>query len=215
MLNTAVAFLSTMPRLPSLVRENAALRMELAARQVELARLRETLRHTEEADTLHALHPGDPRAVIARVAGRSTIPIQQTVLLNRGSRHGLQVEGVVITAQGMVGRIAEANAGSALVTLLTDPSSRIAGLIERSRETGLLVGRGLGLCELLYLSVENDVVVGDHVVTAGLGGSIPKGLLLGMVVQVVRDEPTGSARALVKPAARLGQLEEVLCLPPS
>jgi rod shape-determining protein MreC len=98
--------------------------------------------------------------------------------------------------------------------LLTDPDSRVAGLVDRSRETGLLVGRAGGRCEFMYLDVDADIQDGDRIVTAGLGGPFPKGLFLGRVARVVRDELTGSARASVVPAARLGRLEEVLCLPP-
>lgn len=212
-LHTAIGLIVTLPRLPSLVRDNAALRATLAEHQRELAQLREALRRTAHAEALAALEAPSRHAVIARVVGRSTLPTQHTVLLSRGRRHGLQVEGVVLSDAGMAGRITELDEGTALVTLLTDPSSRIAGVVERSRETGLVIGRGLGSCELLYLTVESDVVPGDRVLTAGLGGSIPKGLLLGTVVQIRKDDATGSALAVVRPSARLGQLEEVLCLP--
>jgi rod shape-determining protein MreC len=76
-----------------------------------------------------------------------------------------------------------------------------------------LIGQGHGFCEFTYLDVDSDIQEGDRIVTAGLGGSFPKGLLLGAVVKIVRDEQSGSAHALVKPAASLGRLEEVLCLP--
>lgn len=212
--NTAIGLIVSLPRLASLAREHAALRARLTEDQRELTQLREALRRAQRLETLAALDPPSPRAVIATVVGRSTLPTQHTALLNRGRRHGLRLEGVVLSDTGIVGRVTELDEGTALVTLLTDPSSRIAGLIERSRETGLLIGRGLRSCELLYLTVESDVVPGDRVLTAGLGGAIPKGLLLGTVVQVHPDPHTGSALATVRPSARLGQLEDVLCLLP-
>ena len=58
-----------------------------------------------------------------------------------------------------------------------------------------------------------DLELGDQIVTAGLGGPFPKGVQLGTVTRIVRDPLTGVARASVTPAARLGRLEEVLCLP--
>ena len=208
-----VAILLTLPRLPALTRENAELRAQVMRQETEHATLREALRGAEQAGTLLAATPSQRRGIVARVVGRSTIPTQQTVLLDQGQRHGLTVESVILDESGLVGRVTELFPTTALVTLLTDPDSRIAGLVERSRETGLLVGRGRGRCEFIYLEADTDLEAGDRIVTAGLGGPFPKGVLLGTAVRVVRDERVGAAWASVEPAARLGRLEEVLCLP--
>jgi rod shape-determining protein MreC len=110
--------------------------------------------------------------------------------------------------------VIELHPATSLVLLLTDPESRVGGIVERSRETGLLVGKSRSQCEFIYLDVQADIQAGDRILTAGLGGPFPKGLLLGVVAEVIRDEVTGSARAIVNPSARLGKLEEVLCLSP-
>jgi len=210
---TGILILAALPRLPSLARENASLRTALMQRQVDTAQLGDTLRHMEQAGALLAATPAQRRGIVALVIGRSTIPTQQTVLLNRGSRHGLTQETVIMDASGLIGRVMELHPTTALVMLLTDPESRVAGLVERSRETGSLVGRGRGRCDFIYLDAEADLEAGDRVVTAGLGGPFPKGVLLGTVVHVGRDEQVGAAWASVEPAAHLGRLEEVLCLP--
>ena len=209
-----VQVLITLPRLPGLTSENAALRDELVQRQVEANQLREVLRRSEQGQTLLGLIPSR-QGLIASVIGRSTVPLQQTVLLDRGEYHGLSLDAVIVDASGLIGRAVEVHPATCLVLLLTDPESRVAGLVERSRETGLLVGKGWGQCEFIYLDADADIQEGDRVVTAGLGGPFPKGLLLGSVARVDRDELTGSASAVVTPAARLSRLEEVLCLPPS
>ncbi len=209
---TAVSALRLLPHLPSLSHENASLRAALAQRQFETAQLREQLRHAQQRQALiTAAAPRD--GIVARVIFRSILPTQQTVLLDKGGRDGLTVDSVILDAVGVVGRVTELYPSSCLATLLTDPESRVAALIERSRETGLLMGRGHGQCELIYLDAQADLQEGDRVVTAGSGGPFPKGLLLGRVVRVVRDEPSGAASAWVAPAAHLGRLEEVLCLP--
>ena len=210
---TGVNILLNLPRLPSLTRENATLRAELLQRQLEANRLQEVVRHAEQAKALSAATPAG--GVMANVIGRSMIPTQQTLLLDRGERQSLTLGAAVVHVSGVVGRVTELHPTTALVTLLTDPESRVAGLVERSRETGLLVGQGRGSCEFLYLDAEADLKEGDRIVTAGLGGPFPKGLLLGTVVRVVKDEGAGTVWASVRPAARLGQVEEVLCLPPS
>ncbi len=150
---------------------------------------------------------------MAAVLSRSPIPTQQTVLVNQGSDRALALDDVVVDASGVVGRMVEVHPQTALVLLLTDPESRVAALVERSRETGLLVGRGQGWMEFIYLDVDADLQEGDRLLTAGLGSGFPKGLPLGIIVRVLKDELTGTAWAKVQPLARLGQLEEVLCLP--
>ena len=209
---TLLAILVALPRLPSLTQENASLRSAVIARELENTQLREELRQARQASALHGVSSG--RGVVAGVIGRSTIPTQHTVLLDQGAEGGLTLDTVIVDASGLIGRVMEVHPATALVMLLTDPDSRVAGLVERSRETGLVVGRGGGQCELIYLDVQADLQEGDRVVTAGLGGPFPKGLLLGTVVRVFRDEESGTARASVKPAAALSRLEDVLCLPP-
>ena len=203
--------LIVLPRAPSLTQERARLSAEVARLQLDLAYLHEALRRTGRADVLHGL-ASSQSAVTASIIGRSLLPTQQTVLLDRGERQGMRRGGVVLDAAGVVGRVVDVQPGSCLVLLLTDPDSRVAGVVERSRETGLLVGRGRGLCELIYLEVDADIVEGDSILTAGLGGDFPKGLRLGTVVRVTRDEREGTTTVSVKPAAALHRLEDVLCL---
>jgi len=147
------------------------------------------------------------------VIARPIVPLPQTLLLDKGTRHGLTLSAVVLDADGVVGRVIDVFPSACLVQLVTDPDSRVAALIERSGETGLLIGRGRGTCELIYLDADADVREGDHVLTAGFGGSFPKGLRLGTVARVVREAEAGMASATVAPAARVGRVEEVLCLP--
>lgn len=201
-----------LPRVPSLVRENARLRSQLAERHLETAALREQLRYVQAGGDLLARLPS-PRGVIARIIGRSTLPMVHTALLDRGTQDGIALESVVLDGSGLVGRVTEARASESVVLLLTDPESRIAALIDRSRESGLLVGQSPGRCRLVYLALQADVQPGDQVVTAGLGGAFPKGLLLGTVVRVERDPSAGTASAWIEPSARLGRLEEVVCVP--
>ena len=210
---TAVSAVWLLPKLPSLARENATLKMELARRQLEVAGLREQLRQAQRP----AAFVSTPQAtgLVAEVIGRSTIPTQQLILVNKGRRDGLTLDHVVVDAVGVVGRVTELTPSTALVALVTDPESRIASLVERSREAGLMVGRGRGQCELIYVDVDADIRIGDQVITAGLGGAFPKGLRLGVVTNVRRDAAAGAASAWVKPSARIGRLEEVLCVAPN
>lgn len=218
-LRACVTALFTLPKFPALVHENLALRTELMRRQAELAQWQEAARRAQEAQGLAEQsaagargEPGALSGIVAEVIGRSLVPTQQTVWIDQGQQQGLALDEAVVDAFGVVGRVAELHSTTALVMLLTDPDSRVAAMVDRSREAGLLVGRGQGMCELIYLDVDADLQEGDRVVTAGLGGSFPKGLPLGTIVRITRNEQAGTAWASVRPEARLGRLEEVLCV---
>jgi len=202
-----------LPRLPTLAREHERLHAELSRRSLELSEAREALRRMTQTEALVEA-TGQARGVVASVIGRSPIPTQHTIWLDRGARDGLRIDGLVVDAHGLVGRLIDVQPSTSLAMLITDPNSRVAGLIERSRESGLLSGEGTSACRFSYLDAEADVVDGDRIVTAGVGGVYPKGLLLGTVLRVARDREAGSAEAQVRPAASLGRLEDVLCLPP-
>ena len=214
LLSRALHVLISLPAAPALLDEREHLRSELRAQQLTLTTLRESLRQARQTEILTDANPSSG-GVVAQVIDKSRIPTQRTILIDKGERHGIVLHSVVLDVDGVVGRVAELSPATAVVILLTDPDSRIAGMVERSRETGLLVGRSVGGCDLIYLDDDADVVVGDKVVTAGLGGTFAKGLMLGKVQRIVRDVQRGSAWARVKLAANLGRLENVLCVPPS
>ncbi|MBI4341384.1 MAG: rod shape-determining protein MreC [Candidatus Omnitrophica bacterium] len=213
-LSSGVRIILTLPRLPSLASDTAQLRATVVRQQLEVARLQEALRQVRQEHVLLEALPST-QGVVAPIISRSLLPTQQTAILGKGRRQGLTVGGVVLTAEGIVGRIIDVQPETAVVLLLTDADSRVAGVIERSRETGLLTGRGDGTLELAYVDADADIVAGDVLVTAGLGGAFPKGLPLGSVVRVVKEASAGIAHIRVRSAARLGAVEDVLCLPPA
>ena len=209
---SALTTLLHAPLLPRLLHENAELRADLTASRLEITTLRETLRHLTRAQ---ALTRGVSHGIVASILGRTILPMQQSVLLDKGGRQGIRRDSILLDVHGLVGRVFEVNEATSLAMLLTDPESRIACLIERSRESALLVGTGESVCRLTYLDADADVLVNDLVVTAGLEGPIPKGLVIGAVVKVLHQEPQAKTAAWVRPTARLSQVEEVVCLPPA
>lgn len=211
---SGIGIVRELPRLPELALENATLRHELASRQLELATLREGLRSAQHAQELSRAIP-DASVVIASVIGLPIIPTQHVVMLNKGTRHGVVTDTVLLAPGGLVGRVIDAYETTSVAMLVTDPNSRVACLLERSRESGLLIGTGERTCQLIYLDVAADIAVEDRVVTAGLGGPFPKGIVVGTVTKVQRDERNARAIAWVRPSVKLSQVEDVACLPPS
>jgi rod shape-determining protein MreC len=203
-----------LPELPRVDEERAAMRRQLAEQQLELVRLREALRRSARLQELTRILTPQSMSVVS-VIGRTIVPNEHVVILDRGTQHGLVRDAVLMDARGLVGRVIEVQPATSQAMLVTDPDSRVAALVERTRELGLLVGTGGGLCRLDHLDLDADVVPGDLVITAGLDGPFPKGLVIGTIVKFIRNEEDATAQAMVRPAVNLRQVEEMLCLPPA
>ncbi|MEK7373963.1 MAG: rod shape-determining protein MreC, partial [Thermodesulfobacteriota bacterium] len=153
-----------------------------------------------------------PRAVAARVIDRNRSSLFKTLLINKGTADGLRVGLAVLSDQGVVGRIIETSWHASRVLLLIDGNSNIDGLIQRSRAQGILQGAGSAGCSLKYISRAEEVLAGDVVISSGLSGVLPKGLLLGVVTGASRKEGGLFQKIDVAPAVDFEKLEEVLAL---
>jgi rod shape-determining protein MreC len=167
------------------------------------------------------------RMVMCRVIGRGDISgWWQTVRLNRGGRDGILPDMAVVTPQGLVGKTTMVNRYSCDVLLMTDPNCRVSCRVPRTGGFGVVQGRGVGskgskdvemLCaasmaELKYVARDEDIRVGDTVLTSGLGSVYPEGLLIGHI-RVAGVEQSGLyQRAEILPAARLDMLRHVFVI---
>ena len=96
------------------------------------------------------------------------------------------------------------------VLLLTDHTSGIATTIQRSRARGVVKGKGEGLCSLEFTTREEDVKVGDMVITSGIGGVFLKGIPIGEVTMVKRGEYGIFQTITIRPLVNISHLEEAL-----
>lgn len=193
--------------------ENMRLRSQVEDLSREVDLLHEQAMATRRLERLLQLRRAvSGRTVAARVIGRDPSRWYDTLLLDRGTNDGIRRNDPVISADGVVGRIVEATATSSRVLLISDSRSAVGVLIQRSRDAGVIEGRGGGTVHLNYLSRTADVREGDVVVTSGLGGVFPKGLIIGTVISVLREEGALVQTAGVRPAARMDRLEELLIL---
>ncbi len=184
------------------------LRAELLAREEavrENARLTALLRLQQ--DTLSG---GTATLTPARIIGKDATIWFRTLLINKGSRHGIVRNMPVISPEGLVGRVIEVTPFSARVQLITDLVSSVGAVIQRNRVIGVVTGRVESALEMRYVPLTADVIVGDRVITSGMGGVFPKGIVIG-TVSAVRT-PVGAlfAEVEVEPAAPFSHLEEVV-----
>jgi rod shape-determining protein MreC len=148
----------------------------------------------------------------ARVVGRDPSILSSAIVIDKGSRDGVEQNMPVISPNGIVGLVLTVSKNSSRVMLINDKNSRIDVLIQEDREIGILEGSGDGTLRLSYINRKVTVRVGDSVVTAGMGDSFPKGLPVGEVVEVTRPAPEMFQVIVVDPKTDLGNLEEVLLI---
>ncbi|MDI6774709.1 MAG: rod shape-determining protein MreC [Verrucomicrobiota bacterium] len=163
----------------------------------------------------------------------------QTVRLDRGRRHGIGPDMAVITADGIIGRtggVAPEGEEPSLavgdltcdVLLITDPNCKVACRFPRTGALGILRGMGVSAggdaqleilfgvqpCQLDYISRTREILPGDEIVTSGLGGVFPEGLLVGHVARVEMDRSGLYQRAEVAPGAHLEGIKHAFVVAP-
>jgi rod shape-determining protein MreC len=189
----------------ALLRENDELRGALAATW-------ETAGENDRQRKDLAFEKDRPGTLVAAsVIGADSASFAKSLRINRGSRHGIGRNMAVVTPSGVLGRVLEVSAFFSDVQLITDGRSAVPVRVQRTRAQGVLEGLGQGLCHLKYVSRAEDVQTGDVVVTSGLGGIFPRGIVAGTVVSVDKKEFGVLQEVQVAPAADFKRLpEEVL-----
>ena len=146
----------------------------------------------------------------ARVIGTSADANSQTVYLDRGEHDGIRRNMGVITPDGVVGKVVESYRNTSQVLLLTDKDSGVGAMLADSRIQSPVGGTGEPLLNMKYVPSDDNVNVGDQVVTSGMDRIFPRDLPVGTVCEVKGGAPFKEVR--VRPAAKLERLEEVVVL---
>ena len=150
--------------------------------------------------------------VTARVFARDPTNWFQSLWINKGMSSGIANNMVAVTTIGPVGKVHRAFQESSNIILITDINSSVAVRLQTSRIEGILEGRGDNSCFLKYISKMADVKVGERLITSGLDGLYPAGLLIGHVTSVKHEGEEMFQVIEVEPAQNLNTLEEVVIL---
>lgn len=154
--------------------------------------------------------------IIASVIARDLGSWTSIAVINRGSADGIAKNMAVVTPQGLVGDVVSVTNHTAKVQLLLDPRSAVGGLVQRpeSRVTAIVEGYATNPLtpRMVNIARDADVIKGDKVITSGLGGIYPKGLLVGEVTDVVNEDGGLLKYAILKPAVDFDRLEEVFII---
>jgi len=191
----------------TLLRKNQQLQLQaLQAQEIttENARLRQLL-------GWHAQTPW--KLKLGKVVLREPANWWRSVQIDLGSRDGLRVNLPVLTTDGLVGRVSSVSLTRSQVVLLGDPNCKVSARVENeARDTGVIGASGPLETELVvlgYLSRNVNLKPAQGVVTSGEGGIFPKGIPIGIIVDVRPVDYGSRFEARVRLAANLSALEEV------
>ncbi len=136
--------------------------------------------------------------------------------IDKGTNEGIKNKSAVITNKGLVGYVYDIGTNYARVMSIIDSDSSVSAVIARTRDSAIVKGdlalQNQGLCIMSYISPDADIVIGDNVETAGLGGIYPKGLYIGKIKDIRKDTHGISYYAIVEPAVDFKRLEEVFVI---
>ncbi|WP_213422850.1 rod shape-determining protein MreC [Bhargavaea massiliensis] len=194
-------------RLRARLVEYAAVQAELSDIRKENERLKDIVGKEDDLRDFEPIH--------ASVLARNPDQWEEKIVIDRGETHGIQKNMAVMTAQGLIGKVVLTTPFTSTVQLLAtqDPDYRVSALVVGKTEAfGLVEGYDSERRELILRRIDAsfEIKEGQKVISSGLGGIFPKGLLIGEITEVTTDDFGLTKQAHIKPAADFSMLEHVI-----
>ncbi len=198
-------------------KEIESLKSEKAKLEIDLAKSETSSIENEELRKLLSLKDAYPELefAAAQIIAREPSNWYNTFTIDKGVADGVAINQPIVSSdKTLIGRISEVGTTWARVTTLSDPGHSAGAVVVRSGEYGIIDGdtsfEGDENFKLAFISKNADIIVGDRVVTSGLGGIYPKGLNIGKVLEIRPDIQGISQYAVVAPDADIENLRFVL-----
>ncbi len=199
--------------LVNLEKENKMLKEKVAQLQEENHRMKEIKLANERLRELLQFREKNSSSMIgAEIIGRDPSFWFKSVTIDKGETDGVKKGTAVISPTGVIGQVLKVAPHYATVLLITDYNSAVDCVVERTRAKAIVEGKGENRCQLKYLLRAEEVAVGDIVVTSGLGGNFPKGLMVGEVKKVDKKGHGVFQYAELVPSVDMTRLEEVFVI---
>jgi rod shape-determining protein MreC len=193
--------------------QNKSLQTQLDQLRLEEASLAEDARQGQRLQALMGFQEKYIyKTVAAQVIGTAGTEQSHVLLIDKGSKDGIKADLPVITPDGIVGKTRDVFDHASQVLEISDPTSGAGVIMTNTRIQGVLHGNSWGQPEIVNLSPDDRIKAGEPVVTSGGDSIYPRGLAVGTVDRTV-SQPEGTlVNVLIKPAANLERLEEVLII---
>ncbi len=192
-------------------KENRELREKYEMLYVENQKLVETDRENVRLRKLLEFVQKKPNTMFAAsVVGEDLKNWFRCVIIDKGSRHNVREKMPVVTPKGIVGQVVEVGPWHAKVMVLNDANSSIDVSVEGKNTRGLIQGGGQNTVKLKYVTKNDDIEIGDKLVTSGKDGIYPKGIPVGIVITVDKRKAGIFTNIDVMPYNNFRQLDEVL-----
>lgn len=194
--------------------ENQQLEQTIDRLRLEQATLLEDARQGQRLQALlHFQQNYVSKTIAAQVIGTSGSLQSHLLYLDKGAADGLRPDMAVMTPEGIIGKIRDVFPHTAQVLMINDQTSGAGVILETTRIRGILRGNADGQPQVIDILADQRIRPGERVLTAGGDQIFPRGLPVGVVERVQRDPDRGSfIDVVVKPAAQLDHLDEVLVL---
>jgi rod shape-determining protein MreC len=153
------------------------------------------------------------QTIFAKVVARSRSQENRIILIDKGTSDGVSKNMMVLTPQGLVGHVSETTMNAAKVLLISDSTSVVDCIVQRTRVPGLVKGRGTNVCMMDFIHRTDDVEVGDTVISSGIGGVFQKGYIVGHVTLVDNETSEMFKNVEITPAVVFDHIEDVVLLP--
>ena len=203
----------------ALKEENAELKKRVAKLEEENRQAQSDSAENERLRALLNLRPQERslQFASAMVVDQTSSNWTRTLTLNQGSDAGISPKDCVIDAQGyLVGVVSDVGTNWSTVLAVIDTDFEIGASVFRTGEAAIAAGdfnlMGRSLLRLNYITSESTLINGDLILTSGLGGYYPEGLVIGTVEDVVTDDSGAMNYALLSPAADYSELSEVFVI---
>ena len=193
--------------------ENEQLRQELLQYKTANIEYREAVATNVRLQKLLELKESlPPPTLTAEIVGKDPSLWFRTLTINRGSSDGVQKGMPVVTVEGVVGQVLTSSPNYSKVLLATDPNSAIDVITQKTRVQGIVKGLGRDAFALHYVLKSDAVEKGDYVLTSGLGGVFPKGLMVGTISELKKSRRGMFQNIEIEPAVDFTQLEYLIII---
>jgi rod shape-determining protein MreC len=193
--------------------ENQKLSKENSFLLQRMARMAELELENKRLNKLLDFSNKFPKILLAAaVIGQDPSNWSQYIIIDKGGKNNITTDMVVITTDGLAGRVAKVWPDVSKVQLIIDRNSGVGAMVQRTRANGVAAGMIKNMCEFKYFDDKEDLLEGDILITSGLGMVYPKGIVIGKVTKIEQRSLNLSRYIEVSPYVNFSKMEEVFIL---